>query len=360
MDGVGIQADADLVADLMVVRGLNEPLKVAHVHEGVVENTLEDHIGDSGGQMVAVRRDDVDVLGSDDHIHGLISGKALVQALIAVAKELHLIVPAHKAVEDVALADEVGHKGVVGLVIYADRGSDLLDAALVHDHHGVAHGQGLFLVVGHVDKRDAQSLLDAFELILHVFPQPHVQGAQGLVQQQHLGLVHQCPGDGHPLLLSAGQRRDLPVLEAPQGHDLQHLHDALIHLRFRQLADPEPEGDVVVYVQMREQRVFLEYGVDLAAIGRHVVDALPVEKDISGRGRLKAADDPQGCGLAAAAGTEQCEKLVIVDSQVDVVKHSLSVKAHGHVLETNEFFCHLSSPVLSKKSPCRPTVPAAK
>ena len=47
----------------------------------------------------------------------------------------------------------------------------------------------------------------------------------------------------------------------------------------------------VVYVQMREQRVSLEDGVDFSFIGRHVVDALPSKKHIAGRRRQKTTDN---------------------------------------------------------------------
>ena len=48
-------------------------------------------------------------------------------------------------------------------------------------------------------------LLHVFQLQLHLLAQLQVQGAQGFVQQEHLGLVDQRPGDGHTLLLSAGE-----------------------------------------------------------------------------------------------------------------------------------------------------------
>ena len=69
---------------------------------------------------------------------------------------------------DVALADEVCHKGVFRLVVDLLRGADLLDIALVHDDDGVGHGQRFFLVVRDVDKGDAQLVFQADQLILHV------------------------------------------------------------------------------------------------------------------------------------------------------------------------------------------------
>ena len=88
----------------------------------------------------------------------------------------------HHAVQDVGLADEIGHEGVGGLVINVLRAAHLLDGAALHHHHGVRHGEGFLLVVGDVDEGDLQALLDALELDLHLFAQLEVQRAEGLVQ----------------------------------------------------------------------------------------------------------------------------------------------------------------------------------
>ena len=230
-----------------------------------------------------------------------------------LAEELHHEVLVHDAVEDVALADEVGDEGVFGFVIDVLRGADLLDAAVVHDHDGVGHGEGLLLVMGDVDEGDAHGLLNALELVLHVLAQTQVQCAEGFVQQQDLRPVDQCAGDGDALLLSAGERSDLAVFKALQRHDLQHLGDALVDLVLGQLRNAQAEGDVVVNVQMGEQGVFLEDGVDLALVGRYVVDAFAVKEYVAGGRRLEAADDAQGSGFSAATGAQQRQEFLIVN-----------------------------------------------
>ena len=128
---------------------------------------------------------------------------------------------------------------------------------------------------------------------------------------------------------------------------LQHLGDALADLVLRHFGDTQAEGDVFKHVQMREQRIFLEHSVDLPFVGRNVVDPHTVEGDIAGGGRGKPTDDPQRCGLAAAAGPKQCEELGIVDIKVDVIENQLVVKRHAEVPQANQLFGHLSSPVHS-------------
>ena len=136
--------------------------------------------------------------------------------------------------------------------------------------------------MGHVNKGDAHGLLNALQFVLHVLAEPQIQSAQGLVQQKDLGAVDQGTGDGYPLLLSAGQRRDLAVFKALETDNVQHLHNPLVDLPFAEFGQPKAKGDVVVDVQMGKQSVTLEYGIDFSLVGRQLVDALAVEEDFAG------------------------------------------------------------------------------
>ena len=126
----------------------------------------------------------------------------------------------HLAVEHVRRAeepgDELGGRRLVDLL----RRTDLLDLAVAHHGEPVGHRHGLFLVVGDVDERDPDLLLDALELQLHLLAELQVERAQRLVEQQHLGVVDQRAGQRHALLLAAGQLRRLAALEADQVDQL--------------------------------------------------------------------------------------------------------------------------------------------
>ena len=199
--------------------------------------------------------------------------------------------------------------------------------------------------MGHIDEGNAHLLLDTLQLDLHILPQAQVQRAQGLVQQQDLGSVHQRPGDGHPLLLAAGQLGDFPVLKALQTHHTQHFRHALLDFLGRHLGDPQAKGDVLKHVQMREQRILLEHRVDLPLMRRDIINPHTVKGDVSRRGRRETADNPQRCGLSTAAGAQKCEEFRIVDIQIDVIENQLVVKRHAEVPQANQLFGHLSSPV---------------
>ena len=87
--------------------------------------------------------------------------------------------------DQVGLAEEVGDERGHRVLVEVGRGAHLLDPAVVHDRDGVGHGHGLFLVVRHVDERDADLGLDALELELHLPAQLEVERAERLVEQQH-------------------------------------------------------------------------------------------------------------------------------------------------------------------------------
>ena len=118
------------------------------------------------------------------------------------------------------------------------------------------------------DERDADLLLDFFQLALHVLAQLEVERAERLVEQQHLRLVDQCARNGDALLLSAGHLVDAALFKARKTHEAQHTADLLLDDILRFLFEIQAEGDVVIYVEVREQRIFLEYGVDLALVRR--------------------------------------------------------------------------------------------
>ena len=137
---------------------------------------------------------------------------------------------------------------------------------MAHDREPVRHGHGLFLVVRHVDERDPDLLLDPLELQLHLLAELQVERAERLVEQEHLGAVHQRSGERDALLLAAGHLRWLALLEPDQVDELHRVLHTLVDLVLVDLLAPQPEGDVLVHVQVREQRVGLEDGVHVALV----------------------------------------------------------------------------------------------
>ncbi len=78
--------------------------------------------------------------------------------------------------------DEVGDEGVHGLLVDVVRRADLLDLAVVHHRDPVAHDHRLGLVVGDVQRGDAQVLEESTDLLLQAGLQFGVQAGHRLVE----------------------------------------------------------------------------------------------------------------------------------------------------------------------------------
>ncbi len=107
----------------------------------------------------------------------------------------------HPPFNKVRLSNKVGHKSVSRVFINLFSSADLLHLPITHHRNPVRHGQRFFLVVSHINKRDADFILDLLQLQLHRLTQFQVQRPQRLIQQQHLRPVDQSAGQRHPLLL---------------------------------------------------------------------------------------------------------------------------------------------------------------
>jgi hypothetical protein len=82
--------------------------------------------------------------------------------------------------------------------------------------------------VGDVDGRDAGLLLDLLEPDAGLLPELGVQVREGLVQQEHVGVVDEGAGQRDPLLLAARQLAGIVLLVALQVDQFQELARAFV------------------------------------------------------------------------------------------------------------------------------------
>ena len=73
--------------------------------------------------------------------------------------------------------------------------------------------------MGDEDERDADLALDLLQLDLHLLAELEVERAERLVEQQHLGPVHQRAGQRDPLPLAARELVRLAVAEPVEPHE---------------------------------------------------------------------------------------------------------------------------------------------
>ncbi len=241
----------------------------------------------------------------------------------------------HRPLEQVGDPDEPGDE-LLGRVLVDVLGRPALgDPAAAHHGDPVRHRERLLLIVGHVDERDPDLALDLLELDLHLPAQLQVERAERLVEQEHGGPVDQRARQGDPLALAAGElgRAGLGALGEPD--ELERLADPPRDLVLGDLAALQPEGDVALDVEVAEERVALEDHVDVALVGRHLLDGLALEQDASLGRDLEAGEHPQRRRLAAARRAEQREELAGGDRQVDRVDGGEVAEALADALEAD-------------------------
>ena len=161
----------------------------------------------------------------------------------------------------------------------------LLQKAAIHHGHLVGHGDGLELVVRHVDDRGLQVLVEALDLGAHLHAQLGVEVGERLVHQEDRGVAHQRAAESHTLLLAA---RELARLALEQVRHVEHLRrfpDLPVDLVPRQLAHLQREGEVLVDRLLRIERVVLEHHRDVAVLRVEVVDHAVPDGDVAGGDR---------------------------------------------------------------------------
>ena len=128
----------------------------------------------------------------------------------------------------------------------------------------------LNLVMGDVQRGDAQPPLQLAQLHAHALAQLGVEIAQRLVQQQHLRLAHQRPRQGETLLLSAGKLGCHALFIAAQLHLSEGVADFFANVVIAEalLADPKGKRDVFEHREMGPDRVALKYHANGSPIGR--------------------------------------------------------------------------------------------
>ena len=204
--------------------------------------------------------------------------------------------------------------------------------------------------MGDIDERDAEALLDVLEFDLHVLAEFEVESAEGLIEEEHFRVDCKRSGDGDALLLSAGQRVDGPALEPLEVHEGQHLLDLRLDSVFLHLFETQTKGDVLIYVQVREQRITLKNGVHAPFVGRDTIHDLIIKNDLAGVRFLETRNNAQCRRFTTARRAEDRNEFPVFDVEVEVVQDRFSVKGHANVFESDDdVFFHLCTSFFNRK-----------
>ena len=117
-------------------------------------------------------------------------------------------------------ADEAGDEEVGGPLVDLVGRADLLDHAAVHHRDLGGHGHGLDLVVGDVDDRGLELVVEPLDLEPHLGAELGIEVGERLVEEEDADVLDERPADGDALALAA---RELRAACARAGLDLQEL-----------------------------------------------------------------------------------------------------------------------------------------
>jgi hypothetical protein len=177
--------------------------------------------------------------------------------------------------------------------------------AFVEDHDVATQHQGFGGFGGGVHHDRGPFPENFLKLHPKFFPKFVVEVDQGFVQQQQLGVLHQGTGDGSSLLLSAGQLCGHTVQHAFQMERFSRFADPPVDLLFRQTADFQGRGDVVVDGQGGVvDELLVDHG-DASFSHGNAGHVLAVKDDFPAGGPVKSGHDAQQRGFSGKGSAQQ-------------------------------------------------------
>jgi len=251
---------------------------------------------------------------------------------------MSLIEGPHPSRDEVGTTDEVGDKAMIGVEIDLLRIADLDDAAGAHDRNLIRERQSLHPVVGDVDSRDLEFREKAAQFLAGGFPQLGIEIAEGLIEQNDLGLGHERARQGHALLLAAAEVGGRPLFKAFELHELKHLRYPASDFLLGYLPVLQGVGHVVEHVHVRPDGVSLKDHPESPLFRRQIDILSPRPDDLAADGNLprirgfESHNAAQQRGLAAATGTEQGENLIGGNSEIDLVQGPDSLAFRTEIL----------------------------
>ena len=218
-------------------------------------------------------------------------------------------------------------------------GEHLAHIPFLHHHAFIQNGHMAAYILHHAhlmgndDDSDAQLLVDAADQLQNGVGGGGIQGAGGLVAQQHLGVGGQSTGDGHPLLLPAGELGGVGPGLVRQSHQFQQLFSPPLGLPFPHARQLQREADVAQAVALHQEVEALKDHGHISAHGAQLTlgetaQIAPVHDHASLRGTLQHIDAAHQRALARAAHADDAEDIPVRNGQRHVFqRRDLSLRA---------------------------------
>ncbi len=149
-------------------------------------------------------------------------------------------------------------------MIKLQRLANLRHASGVQYHDLVRQGHRLDLIVGDVDHRALEALVQAGDLNSHLHAQRRIKVGERLIEQEHARLRHQRTANGYALALTTGKRFRLAIQQMAQLEYLGNLGDTLVNDVFLCAGQLEAERHIFCHREMGIERIGLEHHADAA------------------------------------------------------------------------------------------------
>ena len=196
---------------------------------------------------------------------------------------------------------------------------------------------------------DAHLLIDADEVLHHLLGGNGVKGSHRLVCQNDPGVLGQCAGQRHPLLLTAGELVGADVGFVQNTHLIQRFQ-RLDLIRLSEGAQQHPPEGHIRHAGGQHvlddggaghQIEGLEHHTDAPAepaqaLARQGADIGAVHRQRAGGDLVHPVHGAQQRGLARAGTADDGHKLAVLNGQVHVVQTHRTVGIHlGYMVEND-------------------------
>nr|BFF22215.1 hypothetical protein GCM10025732_01800 [Glycomyces mayteni] len=170
--------------------------------------------------------------------------------------------------------------------------------------------------MGDEHAREALAREEAADLLVEALAGDLVEGAEGLVEEEQLGLDGERAGDGGAHAHAAGELGGAVLREVRQADPFDRVEGGGAALGLGDAGEFGGELDVAGDGAPGQERGLLE----------DVAEAAGADLDRAGGGGLEPGREAEHRGLAAAGGADEGDEFAGADLQVDVVERAGAVR----------------------------------
>ena len=180
-------------------------------------------------------------------------------------------------------------------------------------------------LMGDDHHRDPQLFVDPADQLQDGVCCGRIQRAGGLIAKQHLGIGRQGSGNGHALLLSAGQLCRICVGFLPQAYDVQQFQGSFFGFRFIHTGKLQRKTHIFQAVSLHQQVEPLEDHGDALPHGselrlRQGRQVTAVDLHTAFAGSFQHIDAAHQRALSGAAHTDDAEDISVRDGEGDILQ----------------------------------------